>query len=267
MRVAILCAGYEGEGKGSGVGGTNVELWEGEIFSTAAGVVDRLDCEPTILAGALGSSALGPIVLVRAGRRGNGILVGPSESSALAALADEAMRAQYPHHTVLVDGTLDRISPISALPNAQLFCTVRIDRSNLLQVAQRMADMYRRAHLPLWNEGVLMHNAPIVLDGPLSRMILEDYAIQKNVAFIVKDFTHIFLKPQEISSLVEQNRLFVQKEIDFRGYIVALCDVDEEECGANLPAEVLASILSWNPYEGEEMNGACLEGLKEGHHA
>ncbi len=248
MRVAILCAGYEGEGGG----GTSVGLWEGEIFSTAAGVIDRLDCAPEILAGALGSSALGPVLLARAGRRGNGILVGPSESSALAALAGEAMSMQYPYHTVLIDGTLDRISPISALPNAQLFCTVRIDRSNLLQVAQRMADMYRRAHLPLWHEGALMHNAPIILDGPLSSMVLEDYTIQKNAAFVVKDFTHIFLKPQEISSLVEQNKLFVQKEIDFRGYIVALCDVDEEECGANLPAEVLASILSWNPYEGEK---------------
>ncbi len=148
-QAAILCAGYEGERPGSGVGGTSVEVWKGEIFSTAAGVVERLDCAPEILVGALGSSALGPIVLVRAGRRGKGILVGPSESAALATVADEAMRAQYPYHTVLVDGALDRLSPISALPNAQLFCTVRIDRANLPQMTQRMADFQRRSIFPL----------------------------------------------------------------------------------------------------------------------
>jgi hypothetical protein len=251
-RAAILCAGYEGERPGPGAGGTNVELWGGEIFSTAADVVDRLDCEPAILAGALGSSALGPIVLARAGRRGRGILVGPSESSALAALADEAMRAQYPYHTILVDGALDRLSPISALPNAQLFCTARIDRANLPQVAQWMADLYRRAHLPLWNEGALMHNAPIVIDGPLSRMVLEKYAVQEHAAFMVKDFAHIFLRPEELTLLAAQNKLFVQKEIDFQGFIVALCDVSQEECEARLPPEVFASILSWNPYEDEK---------------
>lgn len=251
-RAAILCAGHEGERPGSGAGGTSVEVWEGEIFSTAASFAGRLDCAPEIVAGELGTSALGPIVLVRAGRRGNGILVGPSESAALAAVADEAMRAQYPHHTVLVDGALDRLSPISALPNAQLFCTVRIDRANLMHMSQRMADLHRRSHLPLWTDEQLRRGAHIILDGPLSRMVLEKYAVQEHAAFVVKDFAHIFLRPEELALLAAQNKLFVQKEIDFHGFIVALCDVGQEECGARLPPEVFASILSWNPYEDEK---------------
>lgn len=268
LKCALISAGYEGGGKRRGSAAVKshapeasdlemlafdmpaFEVERDEVFSTAASMLPFLDCLPELIAGPAGSSALGPIVLARAERSGSAILAGPARSEALAMLV-EAARHLPGIDAVIIDGTLDRLTQLSVLPDPQLYCAVRADRADCQQIAKRMAAFYQLVHLPKWDAPQTREGEALVFEGALSSAALEKHKGAKAVPIIIKDITRVFLRPDEIASLSVQGRLFVQQEIAFRGFIVALRDIEPEEFMSYLPHDVADSIINWNPYELE----------------
>lgn len=260
LKCALISAGYEGGGrepagapalKMPSLEMPTFEVKKGEVFSTAANALSFLDCMPELIAGPVGSSALGPIVLARAERSGSAILAGPARSEALATLV-EAARHLRGIDAVIIDGTLDRLTQISVLPDPQLYCAVRADRADCQQIAKRMATFYQLVHLPKWDASRAREGEALIFEGALSSATLEKHKSARDIPILIKDITRVFLRPDEIASLSARGRLFIQQEISFRGFVVTLRDIEPEEFMFYLPHDVADSILSWNPYEHEE---------------
>ena len=259
LKCALISAGYEGGRESAGALALKMpssemptfEVEKGEVFSTAADALPFLDCMPELIAGPAGSSALGPIVLARAERSGSAILAGPARNEALAALV-EAARHLHGIDAVIIDGTLDRLTQISVLPDPQLYCAVRADRADCQQIAKRMATFYQLVHLPKWDALRAREGEALIFEGALTSATLEKHKSAKDIPILIKDITRVFLRPDEIASLSAQGRLLVQQEIAFRGFVVALRDIEQEEFMSYLPPNVAEAIISWNPYGNEE---------------
>ncbi|MCX8012809.1 MAG: hypothetical protein N3A02_00785, partial [Rectinema sp.] len=272
-KAAILTAGYEaGKGMpgGSPVVPTNrIELWPGEVFATSSSILPHMDCLPLIEAGPFGSSALGPVVIARAGRYGNAILVGPGQNETLAEASRDAL-ALPGIDAVIIDGTLSRLTQLSHLQEALLFCAVMVDRANCRRIAERMVHFLRLATLPEWkgrSESGLNSGTCHIIDGPLTSSKLAELSVKRAAApggertlpIVVDDMAHIFLSEQELESLVIHQRLFVARPTRFAGFVLTLRDLLLEEFLPNLPANVVDHIICSNPYEEDAygMGGAA----------
>lgn len=259
-RAAMLTAGYEAERSAAGSAASNrIEIWTDEVFSTSAARLPFADCCPQIEAGPFGSSALGPIVLARACRTGNAILVGPGQNEALADASREALGLPG-IDAVIIDGTLSRLTQLSHLPEALLFCAVMADRTNQHGIARRMEHFCRLVSLPQWNEessdGQNLR-ACCRIEGPLTSAVLQEMTADRAAGrqkeglppLVVEDMAHVFLSGQELEHLVSAHMLFVVHPVRFAGFVLTLRDLSFEDFAALLPPSVTDHILCGNPYE------------------
>jgi|DewCreStandDraft_4_1066084.scaffolds.fasta_scaffold00651_6 hypothetical protein len=259
-RAALLTAGYEaGRATAGSAAANRIELLSGEAFSTSAASLPFADCRPQIEAGPFGSSALGPIVLARAGRSGNAILVGPGQNEALADASREALGLPG-IDAVIIDGTLSRLTQLSHLPEALLFCAVMADRANQHGIARRMEHFFRLVNLPQWNEGSSdrqISPACRRIEGPLTSAVLHEIYAERSSSrhktplppLVVEDMAHVFLSGQELEDLASSHMLFVAHPVRFAGFVLTLRDLSPEDFAASLPSSVADHILCGNPYE------------------
>ncbi|MEJ5185066.1 MAG: hypothetical protein WHT81_08085 [Rectinemataceae bacterium] len=266
-RCIIISAGFEG-GTDPVNGVSRVPVFQvegGDVFLTAARLLPLLDCAPVIMdvpsrtqtladesqqaRPPRGMSALGPLVMVRAGREGVALLAGPSRNDDLPRIIQRA-RELSGISTVLVDGSLDRISQISALPEATLFCSVMADKAGWQRAVHRMTVFHALVTLPVWQQQAAAMEAAVELPGLLTSELYGSIAANR-VAVVVDDMAHVFLSDQEVLALASQRRLHVRRKVTFGGFCVVLRDVDGIRFRQALRPDVDAAVCCWNPYVHE----------------
>ncbi|MGB4573252.1 MAG: ATP-binding protein [Rectinemataceae bacterium] len=248
---ALISAGLEGgisplRPQSGGAGRGRVSLRKGEIFVTAAAFLRSATCMPEILEAVPGSSALGKLAVARACRDGEAALVGPERNEWLSWVIRRIIEEGWTD-TVIVDGSMNRITQAASLPRARVFWAVRAGRGDYLKIAAKMRHMLRLVNLPEMREtGPDMAR----IEGPFTGSGAA--AIPSGVkGVIVEDFTKIFLDGRELAAFLGTRTLSVAHCVEFGGFSVALHDMGRPEFEKALGEECAGAVVSWDAYAAQ----------------
>lgn len=261
--VAMLAVGVEGlstqdtMGEGSSVriketqkGNPIVNLRSGDVFVSSENLLGLATCSPAIVDVVAGSTALGRLFIARAMRDGRAVLVGPHANEYLGWIV-RRIREEAWARTVIVDGALDRLTQVASIPEAQLFYTLRVDKSNYVKAARWMRHFFRLVSLPHVSDdcdGACRY----MIKGPLTSYALE--AVPTNTKMIVvQDFSKVFLSEDQLVMALRKYKLEVVEKIPFRGFAVFLKGVTKDEFSTLLGEELCSLVLSFDVCSGVEL--------------
>jgi len=259
VKPAFLGMGFDGElkggheearpGRGARPSLPRIGVEPGELFVSAESWIATASIRPEIVALLPGSGALGRLVLARAGRRGEVLLVGP-DSNESAREAVRLAREEGGASSVLVDGALDRVTQVASVPGAGFLATFRLDPIGLPALAAKMRLLSRLTGLETAGAGAVGNAEESVfsLEGPLTSSTLETLP-ETARTLVVEDFTKVFLDSGRLDKLERSRELRVRRRIDFGGFVVVLQGIKIEgllaELGEGFPSELLIA----NPFE------------------
>jgi len=240
--VAVFTIGVDGAQKARGAQASpEIRVCPGDIVMTTESFARSSTARFEILEALPGRSSLGPLFLGRALRGGSVTVVG---SEHLSVLADMIHRVRLEHwaQSVLVDGSVNRLTQIQALGEVNFAFTARIDRANFSRVGSRIRNLAALAALPLEDgapnlcfEGIVNSVALAALPAGTDR-------------FSIEDFTKVFLEPGELSRALERFELSVRRRFQLLCIAVTLRDVERDEFLDAVGPGAAASVL-FNPYE------------------
>lgn len=240
--AAVFTIGVDGAHKareGSHPGG-EIHVEPGDVVMTTEAFARASDARFEVLEAVAGRSSLGQLLLGRARRAGSVTLVGPEHLSVLAQFI-ERVREEGWVQSVLVDGSVNRITQVSALGPMQFLFTVRVDPTNLERVAARIRSLDALAALP---EGP---GPGLSLQGPITPAELKALPLG-TTAFSAEDFTKFFLEPQELLRTLERYQCSVRRRFRLLCFAVTLRGVDRAGFLRAVGAEAAPRVL-FNPFE------------------
>ena len=262
-KPAFLGVGFDGAAKGQGAegasearqlrGGGGIRVEAGELFVSAEAWIGGSSLRPEVLALLPGRSALGRLALARAGRAGTVVLVGP-DSNEVVAEAVRIAREEAGARSVLVDGAFNRLTQVARIPEARFYSSVRMDAAGLAQAARGMRVLARLALLPRWSrEGrgdgeYSIPNNSISVSGPLTGSVLAGLPAGGG-AIIVEDFTKVFLDEAELSAVLRNRDLLVERRVDFGGFVLVLHGLETPRVIEALGPDFPEGLLIENPYD------------------
>ena len=220
-----------------------IRVEPGDVVLTTEPLARASQARFEILETVPGRAAQGRLHLGRARRAGGVALVGAEHFSALGrALAQ--VRAEGWAASILIDGSVNRITQVSALGDLQFAWTVRADRNNLARVASRMRFLERVARLPLDSPDP---EGRVRVEGPLTAEGLRALPAGTR-GFSVEDFTKIFVEPAEFLKALERYEVRVRRGWPLLLFAVILRNLGREEFLAAVGPEVGSRVL-FNPHE------------------
>lgn len=255
--VAMLSAGAEGFGgtrqqasarRAQAPEKSLARLRRGDVFVTADAFLESATCLPEILDVVPGMSALGRLAIARAGRSGSTVLVGPERNEFLAAAAGRIVEEGWAR-TVIIDGSLNRMTQIATIQGARLFYAVRASQSDYMRTASKMNHLLHLLELPV-SEGDEGQAGFIDIEGPLTQSIAEGIP-EGARAVRVGDFSKIFLDGSECAALEKRLRLCVRRKVDFGGFSVVLRGVSGAGFIEAAGPAAAGKVVSWNAYACE----------------
>lgn len=243
--VAVFTIGVDGAQKArdSHIAPPEIVVKAGDIVMTTQPFARASTARFEILEAIPGRSSLGALFLGRALRDGAVTLVGSDHLSVLAEMIGRVRKENWAH-SVLVDGSVNRLTQIRALGDVNFAFTARIDRSNLARVGSRLRNLAALAALPALAEppqdvhrieGIVNSEALAVLPAGARRLSIED-------------FTKVFLEPAELSRALERFDFSVRRALHLLCCAVTLRDVEREELLQTVGPMAGAKLL-FNPYE------------------
>lgn len=241
--VAVFTIGVDGalKHREAGVPVPEIQVEPGDVVMTTEAFARAASARLEILDTVPGRTALGRLLLGRAVRGGSVTLVGCEHFSALAE-AVRQVRQEGWAASVLVDGAVNRLTQVGALPEVRFLYAARIQPSNLARTVARMRGLLVLAALPQEPEP-----AGWRLEGPLTSEGMK--ALPRDAeAISLEDFTKVFLEPDELKRLLDRYAVTVRRAIDLLGLAVALRDVSREAFREALGPLGEDRIL-FNPYE------------------
>jgi hypothetical protein len=242
-RCARIAVGIEGtsELKFS----KSADLRSGDIFLTSAAMIDAATCGPEIFDVVPGGSALGRLIIAKATRTGRAILVGPERNERLSWVIQRIITGGWTT-TIIVDGALNRITQVAAIPSARLFYAAKASRSDFARVAERLRFFQTLTQLPLLVELERAHPGKVVrINGPLSVSTLENLPSGCD-AVVVADFSKIFLDEKDFFSLARKIAIGLEKRIEFAGFAISLKNISKSDFQEALGEETREKVAMWN---------------------
>jgi hypothetical protein len=263
-RPGILGIGFDGESRDGLTQGERprIPVFPGETVLTAGDFLGSSRARFEILDILPGGGAFGRYVIARVLRRGDALLVGP-ESNEKSALAIARMRGEFGVGTILADGAMNRMTPVSASGGARFVFVLRVERKDLERQIAAMKRIHRLASLPRAMSapdeagkearigglaGLGGESRPFVLRGPLSPLVAARLDAS-DCAVTVEDFTKIFLDSRQLDSFSRRHSLSVARGIEFAGFAVILRNLDRDEFLSALGDETIAKLVAFNPCE------------------
>ena len=266
--VAMLAVGVEGLytqgnsthgniGEGPSVqrmeaqkGNSIVNLHSGDVFVSSENLLALATCSPAIVDVVPGSTALGRLFIARAMRDGRAALVGPHANEYLGWIV-RRIRDEAWARTVIVDGALDRLTQVASIPEAQLFYTLRVDKSNYVKAARWMRHFFRLVSLPQVSDDCDCAGR-YTIRGPLTSHALEAVPTDTKT-IVVQDFSKVFLSEDQLVLALRNYKLEVVEKILFRGFAVFLKSVTKDDFSTLLGEELRSLVLSFDVCSGVEL--------------
>jgi hypothetical protein len=254
---ALLTVGYDGEARDflSGARKPSVPVAAGDIVVTTERFARP--CSPEILDVLPGSTALGRLCVVRARRAATVALVGPEGNSlvgwAVRRIVDEELA-----DTVLVDGAINRITQTASMTGARFVYTLRVDGSGLDRSVAKVRRIATLVRLPLAVEAAgdpAVSAGPFFLEGALTSETMARLPRDARTV-AVEDFTKVFLTDSELAAFMRDRSLYVNRRIEFGGFVVACRGISDGEFAARLGDESIAALVAYNPYEAAQGRAA-----------
>jgi hypothetical protein len=254
---AYLGVGLDGDGASEG-SSPGIPCLPGELFLSAERYLRASGCEPEILAVLPGSGALGRLAIARARRAGAAVLVGP-ERNELAAEAIAIMRGELGARSVLVDGSLNRITQVSSFAGARFYFAMSAGPADLAPKIRAMRRLALLSSLPVLGEAARdepdgrareagLPTPARFIPGPLTGLTLRRLAGDAR-AIAVEDFTKVFLGWEELRALLRGRSLAVLHGLDFGGFVLRLRDLSRAAFSSALGDPALEARICFNPYE------------------
>jgi len=257
---ALLTVGYDGESRDflSGARKPAVPVGSGDVIVTTARFARP--CSPEILEVLPGSTALGRLCVVRAKRSATVALVGPEGNSLVAWAAGRIVEAGY-SSAVLVDGAINRITQVAALPGTRFVYALRVDQASAVRAIARIRRMASLLALPAWQGETPVTRWDSSLQGRKEAdhtgFLVEGALTSESSArvpqeakrLIVEDCTKVFLSDGELAAFLRDRTLYVRRRLEFSGFVVVCRGLSDEAFLGRLGDDELASLIAFNPYE------------------
>ena len=246
--LAYLSVGVDGEGRDalSGVPKPHVTAEAGDWLVTAEQALRRGDVSAEIRDVFPFETVLGAPVLARVVRGGPVELIGPGSNAALAHILAHLV-TDAGIETVLVDGAINRITPVAASTQAACVYVLRVDRAGLPRAIDRMRRLACLQAVPVARDDV-GDDAIRVLDGALTA----EKAAELDAGcrtLIVEDFSHVFLTYAELRDLQRRVALRFRRQVAMRAFVINLSDVSQDEFLARLTDTGIMEKVIFNPYQ------------------
>ncbi|HAP44640.1 MAG: hypothetical protein A2087_13165 [Spirochaetes bacterium GWD1_61_31] len=266
--LALLTVGYDGEVRDwlSGQRKPGAPLQVGDYYITVERFLRAGGCCPEIVALVPGSGALGRCCIARATRPGLAALVGPEGNAGLGA-AIAWLRAELAGCTILVDGAINRITQLAAVPDARLAYVLRLDRAGLnraVERLQRLALLLQLPAAPAGETALALEAAADQAGAAIADQASADPALysladaltseslQRLPAacrrLVVEDFTKIFLTAAELRAGLAGRQLYSRAAIECVALVAVTRGVDDDEVARRLPDPFIQQRLLFNPY-------------------
>jgi hypothetical protein len=240
------------------MGPSSIPCLPGELFLSAERYLRASGCEPEIAAVLPGSGALGRLAIARARRPGLAVLVGP-ERNELAASAIAIMRDELGAGSVLVDGSMNRITQVSSFAGARFYFAMRAGPGELEPTLRSMRRITLLTGLPELGEAAREDPASAAaaaglpaparrVKGPLTEIALSRLC-EGVGTIVVEDLTKVFLGYGELRALLRTRSLAVLHGLSFGGFVLRLRDLTRAAFSAALGDPALEATISFNPYE------------------
>ena len=243
--VALFTIGVDGalKARDTGAAPPDIRVEVGDVVMTTEAFARTGSASLEVLEAFPGRSSLGRLFLGRALRAGSVTLVASEHLSTLADAIGQVRREGWAT-SVLVDGSVNRLTQVSALGELGFVFTARVDPGNLTRAAHRIRNLGLLAALPVEPtpvEGILR------MDGPLMSSHLQ--ALPSGTRGLsLEDFTKVFLEPAEVSRLLQRYEISVRRAFRLLCIAVTLRDVSREAFHQAVGETPEGSIL-FNPYE------------------
>lgn len=234
--AAVFTIGHDGVG----AGGPALRVEPGDVVLTTAPMARASEARFEVLDTVPGRASIGRLLLGRARRAGSVTLVGSEHFSAL---SDAIARVRHEGwaESVLIDGSVNRLTQVSALGDVQFTFAVRVNRTNLRKAADRVRTLAELATLPQ-SDGRGAHR----LDGPLTAETLEALPPTAR-AVSLPDFTKVFLDAPGLRKALDRYELSVRRSFGLLGFAVALRDVTPEQFTQAVGPKAARHVL-FNPF-------------------
>jgi hypothetical protein len=245
--VAYLTVGVDGEKQDliSGQAKPQVMARPGDTVLTAQAALVRTDGLYEIHHVFPYKTVLGRLVLAVMRRDGFVELVGPETNRQVTTVL-QYIQKQEGIHTILVDGAVNRLTQIAAIPGAGYVYVAWAGRRNLEQTISEMKRLFTLDAVPQ-REGPCPENC-FRVHGALTERKLRSLP-ETCDEILVQDFTKVFLSHRQIACLQERCGLFFRDRLPLRFFVVNLFDLDRETFLHHIGDEKLGERIVFNPYE------------------
>lgn len=240
--VGAFTVGMDGAQKASASATPEIRVAEGDVVMTTEALARASEASFEVLAAVPGRSAMGRLLVGRARRSGAVTLVGSEHPSTLAEVV-ALVRAEGWARTILVDGAVNRLTPLGALGDVAFAFTARLDPANLARAVARMDMLAALADLPEAEGG----EGAFRLEGPLTRETLARLP-EGTKALSLGNFTDVFLEPAELTRLLERTEVTVRRRFHLLCLAVALRNLVPADLFRALRPATRERVLL-NPYE------------------
>jgi hypothetical protein len=247
--LAYLSVGVDGEGRDliSGAAKPHVPAAEGDWLVTTQQALERSDASVEIREVFPHRTMLGAVAVVRVVRGGTVELHGPGGNAQLAQVL-EHLATETAIRTVLVDGAINRVTPVAAAGDAACVFIVRVEPATLARSIEAIRRVNLLMRVPLADHAVESSGSTCVLAGALTTDRLHTLEDTCRV-LVVDDFSHVFLTYAELQGLAERVELRVRRAVRLTACVANLRDVPRDAFLDALNDASLAERLVFNPYQ------------------
>jgi hypothetical protein len=247
--LAYMSVGVDGEVSDalSGARKPHVIAAAGDWIVTAEKAIDQGDLAVEVHEVLAPKTIMGRTIVARVIRGGAVELIGPGTNAQTAEILD-VLANQIGVTTALVDGSIDRITQVSAASSSAGFVYVlRVGRANLT----RALDLIRRMELlqavPIATETC---NATVI-DGAVTAERIATLPADSQTV-VVHDVSRVFLTLAELPALSRRVRLSFRRKHECIAYVVNLFDIAPNELLDRLNDSAAARRIVFNPYQQRE---------------
>lgn len=246
--LAYLSIGVDGEERDLVFGHAKPQILArpGDTLMTAQAALAKTDALYEIHQVFPFKTVLGRLVVAMISRGGFVELVGPETNRQLETVIHH-MRGQERVDTILVDGSVNRLTQIAATPGAGYVYVVQVGQRSLEKTVSAIKRLHLLDGIPQW-EGVYPEHGFEFRGALTERKLVHLPPPEACSHILLQDFTKVFLSHRQIVRLQSRYRLLFRDRLDLRFFVVNLLDLDRETFLTQLGDARLEQRIVFNPY-------------------
>ncbi len=192
------------------------------------------------------SGVLGRLVFIKVVRGGFIEPAGPESNSYLGNII-EILQNRFKIKTILIDGAVNRVTPVASSADAGYVYTVKADRSSINSAVSSVLLHFGLSKLPL-AEKIKSAGNTLYFKGALTAGKLAGIG-KKIKTVIIEDFSKVFLTYGEWRKFCAKYKVKTASNPKLLFFVVNLHDIGRKEFSDALKSRQILKKIMFNPYE------------------